>query len=84
MSNTLILNSNGFPLSLLPISAVNWHLSVKLLVLDKFRVLEEYEDLHENKRGPEKNIRLANKEFILTQVKTSPESKGERYYRFVE
>jgi hydroxymethylglutaryl-CoA synthase len=46
--------------------------------------LEEYEDLHENKRGPEKNIRLANKEFILTQVKTSPESRGERYYAFVE
>ncbi len=46
--------------------------------------LEEYEDLHENKRGPEKNIRSANKEFILTDVKTSPESKGERYYRFVE
>jgi len=46
--------------------------------------LEEYEDLHENKRGPEKNIRLANKEFILTQVKTSPESRGERYYTFVE
>jgi len=46
--------------------------------------LEEYEDLHENKRGPEKNIRSANKEFILTQVETSSESKGERYYTFVE
>ena len=46
--------------------------------------LEEYEDLHENKRGPEKNIRSANKEFILTQVKTSPESRGERHYTFVE
>jgi len=46
--------------------------------------LEEYEDLHENKRGPEKNIRSANKEFILTQVMTSSESKGERYYTFVE
>ena len=46
--------------------------------------LEEYEDLHENKRGPEKNIRSANKEFILTQVKTSSESKGERYYTVVE
>ena len=46
--------------------------------------LEEYEDLHENKRGPEKNICSANKEFILTQVKTSSESKGERYYTFVE
>jgi hydroxymethylglutaryl-CoA synthase len=46
--------------------------------------LEEYEDLHENKRGPEKNIRSAKKEFILTQVKTSSESKGERLYTFVE
>ena len=46
--------------------------------------LEEYEDLHENKRGPEKNIRSANKEFILTQVKTSPESRGERHYTFVK
>jgi hydroxymethylglutaryl-CoA synthase len=46
--------------------------------------LEEYEDLHENKRGPEKNICSANKEFILTQVKTSSESRGERHYTFVE
>jgi len=46
--------------------------------------LEEYEDLHENKRGPEKNIRSANKEFILTQVKTAPESRGERHYTFVK
>jgi 5-methylcytosine-specific restriction endonuclease McrA len=38
------LNSTGSPLSLLPISAVNWHLSIKLLVLDKFKVLDEYED----------------------------------------
>ena len=46
--------------------------------------LEEYEDLHENKRGPEKNIRSANKEFILTQVKTLSENRGERHYTFVE
>tara|TARA_B100001146_G_scaffold63006_1_gene55765 strand:- start:1573 stop:2967 length:1395 start_codon:yes stop_codon:yes gene_type:complete len=46
--------------------------------------LEEYEDLHENKRSPEKNIRTANKEFILTQVKTSVENRGERHYAFVE
>tara|TARA_Y100000592_G_scaffold55188_1_gene86865 strand:+ start:937 stop:1473 length:537 start_codon:yes stop_codon:yes gene_type:complete len=44
MSDTLILNSNGLPLSLLPISAVNWHLSIKLLVLDKFKVIDEYEN----------------------------------------
>jgi len=45
--------------------------------------LEEYEDLHENKRGPENNIRSANKEFILVDVNTSTESIGERQYTFV-
>ena len=45
--------------------------------------LEEYEDLHENKRGPENNIRSANKEFILVDVNTSTESIGERQYAFV-
>jgi len=44
MSDTLILNADGSPLSLLPISAVNWHLSIKLIWLDKFKVLEYYDD----------------------------------------
>jgi len=46
--------------------------------------LEEYEELHENKRGPEDNIRAANKEFILVDIMSSAESKGERHYTFVE
>jgi len=46
--------------------------------------LEEYEDLHENKRKPENNIHPANKEFILVDVNTSPESRGERHYTYVE
>jgi len=46
--------------------------------------LEEYEELHENKRGPEDNIRIANKEFVLVDVMSSVESKGERHYTFVE
>ena len=46
--------------------------------------LEEYEDLHENKRKVENNIRSANKEFILVDVKTSTESKGERHYTFID
>ena len=45
--------------------------------------LEEYEDLHENKRKPENNIHPANKEFILIDVKTSTESRGQRQYEFV-
>jgi len=46
--------------------------------------LKEYEEMHENKRGIEKNIRSAKKEFILVDVNTSPESRGERHYTFVE
>ena len=46
--------------------------------------LEEYEELHENKRGPEENIRTANKEFVLVDVMSSVESRGERHYTFVE
>jgi hydroxymethylglutaryl-CoA synthase len=46
--------------------------------------LEEYEELHENKRAPDDNIRSANKEFILVDVNTSPESKGERHYAFID
>ena len=44
MSDTLLLNADGRPISYLPISAVHWHISVKLKYLDKVRVVEEYED----------------------------------------
>jgi len=46
--------------------------------------LDEYEELHENKRTYEENIRSANKEFIIVDVKTSAESRGERHYAFVD
>jgi len=46
--------------------------------------LDEYEELHENKRTYEENIRSANKEFVIVDVKTSDESKGERHYAFVD
>ena len=46
--------------------------------------LDEYEELHENKRGVDGHIRSANKEFVVIDVKTSTESRGERQYTFVE
>ena len=46
--------------------------------------LEEYEELHENKRDPDDTIRSANKEFVLVDVKSSAKSKGERHYTFVD
>jgi len=46
--------------------------------------LDEYEELHENKRTYEENIRSANKEFVIVDVKTSTESRGERHYAFID
>jgi|TARA_B000000557_G_scaffold254466_1_gene244615 5-methylcytosine-specific restriction endonuclease McrA len=44
MSDTLVLNANGKPLSYHPLSAVHWHISIKLIFLNKVRILEEYSD----------------------------------------
>ncbi len=46
--------------------------------------LEEYEDLHENRRSPEQSVLNTNHEFVLIDVKTAPDSRGERRYRFNE
>ena len=46
--------------------------------------LEEYEELHENKRDPDDTIRSANKEFVLVDVKTSAKRNWERHYAFVD
>jgi len=42
--------------------------------------LEEYEELHENKRGPKQNFLESRKEFILLEVENTLESRGERRY----
>ena len=51
MSDTLLLNSNYEPISVLPLSVINWQHAVKLMFLGKVRVLETYPDwlLHSEK-----------------------------------
>jgi len=44
--------------------------------------LEEYEEIHENKRARTDSILDGKEEFVLVDVKTIPESRGERKYRF--
>ena len=46
--------------------------------------LEEYENLHENKLTPDNSMLHSKKEFVLVDVKTEIESKGERSYVFNE
>lgn len=42
--DTLILNNDGQPISLLPLSAVSWQEAIKYMVLDRVTVLEWYDD----------------------------------------
>ena len=42
--DTLILNSDGTPLSLLPLSVVPWQTAIRLLSLGKVRVIKNYDD----------------------------------------
>ena len=46
--------------------------------------LEEYESLHENRLSPEKSMLHSKKEFVLVDVKTDTETRGERRYIFNE
>jgi len=46
--------------------------------------LEEYEEIHENKRGPNENLLDSKKEFVLVDVENSPEIKGQRTYIYKE
>ena len=61
MSDTLVLNADGNPLSLLAQRAVNWHLSIKLIWLDKFKILENYDDwiLHSPNRDVCSSVLMA-------------------------
>ena len=44
VSDTLVLNADGQPYSILPLSAISWQESIKYMVLDKVHVLEWYDD----------------------------------------
>jgi 5-methylcytosine-specific restriction endonuclease McrA len=41
--NCLLLNSNFEPISVVPLSIINWQHAIKLMFLDRITVLEEYE-----------------------------------------
>ena len=44
MSDTLLLNQDGTPLSMLPPSVIDWTYAIKLLYLNKVVVVKEHED----------------------------------------
>lgn len=44
MSDTLILNADGTPLSMMPLSVVSWETAIRLLTLEKVSVLKDHDD----------------------------------------
>jgi 5-methylcytosine-specific restriction endonuclease McrA len=44
MSDTLLLNADGAPVSFLPLSVINWQEAIKYMVLDKANVLAWHEN----------------------------------------
>jgi 5-methylcytosine-specific restriction endonuclease McrA len=44
MSDTLLLNADGAPVSFLPLSVINWQEAIKYMVLDKASVLEWHDN----------------------------------------
>lgn len=44
MSDTLLLNANYQPISVLPLSTIGWQHAIKLMYLDSITVLETYEN----------------------------------------
>lgn len=40
----LLLNANGLPVNLFPVSLIDWQEAIRLVVLDKARVIASYED----------------------------------------
>jgi len=46
--------------------------------------LQEYEILHENKLSPEESMLHTKREFVLVDINTTVESRGERRYIFNE
>lgn len=44
MSDTLLLNADAQPVSLVPLSAIDWQSAIRYIWLDKVKVLHEYEN----------------------------------------
>lgn len=44
MSDTLLLNSDGTPLSMLPPSVIDWQTAIKLVFLNKVSVVKDHDD----------------------------------------
>jgi hydroxymethylglutaryl-CoA synthase len=60
-------------------------MNLEMEIGDRRRLtLDEYEELHENKLTHKESMLVTKHEFVLVDVKTDKESRGERHYIFNE
>lgn len=45
MDTTLLLNANGLPLSVIPLSTYSWQEAIKMVYSEKCSIIDEYDDL---------------------------------------
>jgi len=81
MSNTLILNADGAPLSVVPLSALHWHDAVSMEWQDRADTLEMYEDWIV--RSPSVEMAVPAVMMLRTFVKVSRVIKFSRYNVFL-
>lgn len=74
--DTLILNADGTPLSHVPLSVITWQVALRLMFLDKVRVLKEYDNW--KVRSQHLEMKVPSIVIMTEQVKWSKELKYSR------
>lgn len=77
MSDTLVLNADGLPLSVVPLSTLTWQESIKLMFLDRIDILAEYSDWAVN--SPSTSIAIPSVVLLRDYVKVSRGIKFSRH-----
>jgi 5-methylcytosine-specific restriction endonuclease McrA len=75
--DTLILNADGNPLTITPLSTIPWQESIRLVFLDRVNVLEEYENWNVHSAS----ITMKVPSVIATREYVSPNFQGVSFSR---
>lgn len=81
MAHVLVLNADAQPLSVLPISTLDWQEAIKVYFLDRVTILEHYEDWVVN--SPSLKINVPSIVMLNDYVKISKAVRFSRYNLFL-
>jgi 5-methylcytosine-specific restriction endonuclease McrA len=77
MSDTLLLNTSGIPLSEFPVSVIDWKRAIKLMFLEKIIVLDYYDDWEIN--SPTTTINVPATVMVKDYLKVKHDIKFSRF-----